>query len=463
LADIDTADERYNMLNKICLINPPCEWKNSVRYASAIPYQGSLSIATNLYRNEKNLDITFLDGNILSLDEIKKRISRDAQVFGLSAFVYNYRNTLNLVDYIKALAPDAKVVLGGGLASNIPDLILQNRKLVDYVVVLEGEQAMLDVVRQRPLSEIKNFVYRDGNRIIETPSEFLDLDALPFVDYKRFADLTAYYQNAAALGEKRKLPLYVSKGCKWRELIKKESCIFCCIMYPTFRKRDPAKVWDEIRFLHELGAEECLDAADNFLEDMDWFNEFHALRPRNPELDIDLKVYDRAENITNETVKKLRDLRVTGVLIGIESNSNKMLESFHKTARKKDNERALRLLRANGIMPRITMILGGIGETKRTAEETLNFSQKYLGDDCWVTCSILKPLPGSKAFDMILSIPEVAAKYANEDLIDYDVLSEEWVRHFCKVDYDTLLNIENIILKLSTKNCSWDNSVSLKA
>ncbi|MFW9879720.1 MAG: B12-binding domain-containing radical SAM protein [Candidatus Thorarchaeota archaeon] len=444
-------------MKKICLINAPCEWQNSVTYQRAIPYLGLLSIASFMSYHDKSLEITVLDGNILSIDDIKQKVDKKNEIFGFSAFIYNYKNTVHLIDYVKEIVPDSKVVLGGGLATEIPGLIMKNRSKVDYVVVLEGEQALLDIAQGKSPERINNLVYRGNERVCKNPIKLMDLNSLPKIDYEKFVDLNVYFKNADLLNEKRKLPIYASKGCKWRNLCKKH-CIFCSLQYPTYFARHPKKVWDEIEYLKSLGANEVLDASENFLEDMHWFNKFYA---SNPNIDIDLKMYSRAESITERTIKMLKELGCGGVLIGIESNSDEILKNFNKIARCKDNERALTLLRKYNIMPRVTMILGGFGETEKTANETLTFAKKYLGNDCWITCSILKPIPGSISFDMIMRCPELKKKYNNIDLLDYDDLSQDWVKHFCKVDYSTLMEIEKEILKLSNKNCSWDSNTKL--
>jgi radical SAM superfamily enzyme YgiQ (UPF0313 family) len=191
---------------------------------------------------------------------------------------------------------------------------------------------------------------------------------------------------------------------------------------------------------------------------MHWFKHFHNI---SPNIDIDLKVYSRADSLTEETVRMLKDLRCTGVLIGIESNSDTMLRNFNKIARKKDNHKALTLLRKYNIMPRVTMILGGLGETEMTANETLAFANEYLWNDCWVTCSILKPIPSSIAFDMMMQNPKLKEKYQDIDILDYDELSKDWVKNFCRVDYSTLIEIEKKILNVSSKICSWDSNMTL--
>lgn len=444
-------------IKKICLINPPCEWVNSVRYSNTIPYQGILSIASFIRHQNPDIPIEILDGNILNLDEIKGKMPLDCNIYGISSFVYNHTNAIQLSCFIKQKNPSAIIVLGGGMPTALPDVILNNHPFIDYIISHEGEHAFHDLAEGKPIDTINSLIYRKGSTIIKNPVINHPLDAYPFIQYDQFVNLDLYYQNADRQNEKRKLPIYTSKGCKYREA-SDAYCVFCSEMYSAFRKRDPNSVWGEIIHLRQLGACEVLDAADNFLEDLNWFNEFYA---QKAETDVSLKIYSRAESLDEDTVKKLKDINVSGILIGIESNSDAILRKMGKTAQSRDNENAVLLLKKHDIMPRITLILGGEGETEETARETLRFAENYLDNDCWITCSILKPLPGSRAYKMLVNHPATGGKYVNKDILDYAEMSRDWVNNFCRTDYDLLLEIEKEIVAISEKRCSWDNNITL--
>jgi radical SAM superfamily enzyme YgiQ (UPF0313 family) len=407
--------------------------------------------------SEPEIQIEVLDGNIIDFHQIISKIPVDAQIFGISSFTYNHQNAVKLANYIKTLVPSSVIVFGGGMPTALPDIILNNHKEIDYIIVNEGEYAFAALVSGKPPESINNLVFRSNAGIMHQPGRSVVLDSLPLIQYDKIVDINSYFSNADRQNEKRKLPIYTSKGCKYRES-GDSYCVFCSEMYSTFRKRDPSRVWEEILHLKNLGAAEAIDAADNFMEDMQWFNEFYKQRQ---ETDIDLKIYSRADSLNEDTVRKLKNLRVTGILIGIESNSDYVLKKMGKIARSANNEKALDLLRKYGIMPRITMILGGEGETIQTAMETLRFAENYLGNDCWITCSILKPLPGSRAFSMLKNVPDLGGKYNNKDLFDFTEMSRDWVKYFCQANYDELLNIEKKIISLSQKRCSWDNNIKL--
>lgn len=65
----------------------------------------------------------------------------DIDVLGFACYIWNIEMTLHVVDMIKAVRPDIKIVLGGPEVSFTADELLERCPNIDYIVQGEGEEA----------------------------------------------------------------------------------------------------------------------------------------------------------------------------------------------------------------------------------------------------------------------------------------------------------------------------------
>jgi len=105
------------------------------------------------------------------------------------------RETVEIAREAKRLYPDKPVVLGGWHPSLLPDQTLASQ-FVDIVVVGQGEDAMLEVVRHIEAGELPNGVpgvgYKEGGRIVfNSRRELRPIRELPPKAYQ-LADFDAY-------------------------------------------------------------------------------------------------------------------------------------------------------------------------------------------------------------------------------------------------------------------------------
>ena len=135
------------MINRLYLINPPCEWINSVAYSDTLPYQGILSIASYVGSHFPDLEICVLDGNILTYEQIVENVKPNAGLIGISSFTYNHGNAIRLAGYLKKKYPESIIVLGGGIPTSLPETVMKNHPDIDYLILKEGELAFLDLIK----------------------------------------------------------------------------------------------------------------------------------------------------------------------------------------------------------------------------------------------------------------------------------------------------------------------------
>ena len=65
----------------------------------------------------------------------------DIDVLGFACYIWNIEMTLHVVDMVKAVRPDIKIVLGGPEVSFTADELLERCSNIDYIVQGEGEEA----------------------------------------------------------------------------------------------------------------------------------------------------------------------------------------------------------------------------------------------------------------------------------------------------------------------------------
>lgn len=117
----------------------------------------------------------------------------EIRVYGFSAYIWNIEIILKAASAVKALNPEALVLLGGPEVSYETRELMGQNPFVDYVIAGEGEAAFAAFVRfargEINAREVPALFYRKGTQILyNPPAAPVDLDTLPFY-YDDIADL----------------------------------------------------------------------------------------------------------------------------------------------------------------------------------------------------------------------------------------------------------------------------------
>ena len=71
---------------------------------------------------------------------------RTIDVLGFACYIWNIEMTLHVVDLVKAVRPDIKIVLGGPEVSFTADELLTQCTNIGYIVQGEGEEAFYHLI-----------------------------------------------------------------------------------------------------------------------------------------------------------------------------------------------------------------------------------------------------------------------------------------------------------------------------
>ncbi len=437
---------------KIQLINAPTPEEVSVSSRTGIyPPQGLLSIATHISKFHKKLEIEILDGELIGKDKVVASI--DGDIVGISSNILSYSEAVEIARVAKAKG--AKVLMGGPYVSDIPKIVLREREEVDAVIAGDGEFVFNDFLKGVPLSEIKNFVYRGNERVVRNRTVDVNLDDLLPIDYS-LVDLRPYFDNFndrfSFMPFKRTLSTYSQKGCMW---YKQRACVFC-EEFSTYRTKSPMKYWTEIgNIVEKHGIDIVFDVADSLLSNKKWFRQFVASKPAS--LKVAFFIYGRIDDISDAVVEMLKSINCYEVFAGVESGNDMLLKTANKGFTVKDILDGSERLASAGIKLYPSFVLGLPGETMDTLLKTRDLAKRLVsyGNVFEISCSSLLPIPGSRAYNILLQDGDMAKKYKDKDMLPVEEMKQDWVNKFCNVDYEHILRIMEEILRVAPVSSSY--------
>lgn len=236
---------------------------------------------------------------------------------------------------------DAFIVIGGHYVSTVPEEILHNFQRVDCVVIGEGENAIVQLLRtisknEKDFSNIPGICYRNGSDIIKTSKAVLieNLDQVP--------------EPIRNLVPNQKVtPIIATRGCY-------EQCGFCDVRSfyekcegPTYRWRSPENVAHEIIELNKLGFQYFDIIDDNFLgvaRVNGWIDTFCSILEQENAM-IEIEINTRVDNLCYQDLVKLKKVGLVEVGLGIENANEHVLKLFNKKASVDQAKQAVQLLR----------------------------------------------------------------------------------------------------------------------
>lgn len=170
--------------------------------------------------------------------------AKKPDVLGFSCYIWNIEETLNVINLFRKISPHTKIIIGGPEVSYDVPYWLERLENVDFIVVGEGEETFVQLLRafdnQIPIKEVNGIAYQSETKpVIHPQTNKLDLKTLPspFRFEEDRKDLS-----------KRIVYIETSRGCPFR-------CQFCLSSIEVgVRYFDREAIKEEIRYLMKNGA-----------------------------------------------------------------------------------------------------------------------------------------------------------------------------------------------------------------
>jgi radical SAM superfamily enzyme YgiQ (UPF0313 family) len=379
---------------------------------------GILAVSTPLLR--AGYQVTIVDSTITPnfqrrvLEEVKDAICLCVSlVTGPMS-----RETVQMARAVKSLYPDLPIVLGGWHPSLLPDQTLA-AEYVDVVVVGQGEESLLEVVRHIEAGEslrgIAGVGYKQDGRIAFNPTRALrPLAEMPPKAY-HLADFDAYQRVCG-----RRWAMYTSSlACPY-------NCGYCTndgVYGRKWNALEPAQVVEETTDLvSRYNLELLWIVDDNFLIDRERaVGIAEGLVRRGVRFDWSIQASTNLViRLSVEELKLLRRSGLTQISQGADSGSPKMMHLMNKDFQDLDciYQAADKLTEA-GIRPSFNLIFGYPGETEKERRESvllmMNICRRYPGAEFWT--NIFTPYPGSpimqRAFELGIEVPKSLEGWAD--------------------------------------------------
>jgi len=386
----------------ILLVNPSQEAAYGKMTAPSQMPMGLAYIAAVLEKEGHNVRALDMDAEKLSPEDFTGIImQKKYDMAGFTVTTPTLSSALELAGGVKKNSPGTMVVFGG-IHPTIKPRETVAFKVVDIVVKGEGEITLKEIARNvasgGDLQNVEGIVYKKGNEIKETSPRPLmeDLDSLPFPARHFFKNKSYTYPDALY---RKTVPMITSRGCPGM-------CTFCNahqIFTRVFRARSAKNIVDEVELLvKQTGVKEIHIWDDNFITAKKRVLEVRdEIKNRRLRVKFAFPNGIRADFLTPEIIKALKEMGTYSIAIGVESASPEVLKKARKGISPERIKEAFRLAKEEKIETWAFFIIGLPGENENTVKETIDFAKSVSPDIA--KFHILKPYPGTEVYDYLSS------------------------------------------------------------
>ena len=353
------------LANRILLINANYP-RSHYDYLNLPVGLGYISETLSRNRIEHKIFDLGLGGGYRSLRE--KILYFKPDLIGYSMMSFRYRNNYEIISKIKSEFSSLTIVAGGPHISTFKKNALMDCQAIDIGVMMEGEETLVDICRNKPLNEIAGIIYRGKNGdITETqPRDLIeDLDRVPFPKYGRFG-----IDNYPKI-----IPIVTSRGCAYQ-------CIFCpiaSVMGGKLRARSAVSVVDEIEYWHRDGFRDFSISDDvfNFVPQRVYDICDQLERRKLLGLRICCSNGIRADKTDRMLLRRMKEVGFYYLAFGVESGSNNVLKTLKKGESIERIEEAIKESCELGFWVELFFLIGSPGETRQDIQQSIKFYLKY--------------------------------------------------------------------------------------
>ncbi|HAM38243.1 MAG: hypothetical protein A2474_03540 [Elusimicrobia bacterium RIFOXYC2_FULL_34_12] len=346
-------------------------------------------------------------------------------IIGFTVYSCDVENVKKSIKIVNEINPKIKTVVGGPHPSGDPEGTILYLDSLDFAFAGESEKGfplLLEQLSKNPTNRdyknIPGLVWKENEKININPKIFLEnLDSIEFPSWD-LVKLETYKGGAHGIFTKQSptAPIIVTRGCPYL-------CTFCSahnIVGRKLRYRSIENVMEEIKLLYcKYGIREIHIEDDNFTFNVEFAKKFcNTLIGLNLPLTYSCPNGIRLDRIDKELLLLMKKAGFYNIFVGIESGSQRILESIKKNLKIEEISEKIKLIKEVGLEVSGYFILGFPDETVDDMEKTIAFS-KTLNID-WAQFGAFMPIPGS---DILKNeyVKKTVAEMSWSDVFNTDV------------------------------------------
>lgn len=342
------------------------------------------------YLKANGVDYDVLDLNLgYGFDDLVQKIREyKPDLLGIAMKSYRFKDSYALMTRIKEQFPELPIAVGAAHISTAREKVMNECPVVDFGIVKEGEDTLLELCQGKPLSEIKGLFYRENGTVLYTGDRPFkrDIQSLPWPKYEKFELKKYWYPGMVVLS---------SRGCP-------QKCVFCAVPIVSgnwWRFRTPESMVEEVVYWHEKGYRRIEFLDDNFTFDMKRIITFCDLisEKKLPGLILNVPQGIRADRVNKELLQKMKKARFEAIIYGVEVGNNKMLDTLQKGESLEVIDAAIRDAIEAGFDVHLNMMVGFPDQTLQDVEDTFAFALRY--PIRWASFNNFVPYYGTPGFD----------------------------------------------------------------
>lgn len=285
---------------------------------------------------------------------------------------------------VRQLRSDITIVWGGIHVTVAPGSVLK-QDFIDYIVYGEGEETLLELIKNPGAKAVKGTLHRDDNLSELVPRPFMDMDMVS-LDWS-LIDPQTYISSREG---RRYISFVTSRGCSFK-------CQYCynSVTNSRWRSWSVDKVREEVEKIIAFDISYISFMDDNLAVNAKWLSEICRILE---EKDIYWYGDLRANMVTDENMKKFKNC--TMVFIGAESGSQRVLDDIRKMIKVEDIYNAARVLNERNMTGTFSWIIGFPQETREDVMATIHAVRKVSGimPAAVQRLKIFSPYPGSNLY-----------------------------------------------------------------
>lgn len=325
------------------------------------------------------------------------------EFIGFSTTTSSFLDGVRIAEKVKSIKHDIKVIFGGVHISALRDQLLKDYSVIDFGVVGEGEQTLLEIMENThtDFSGIEGLIHRSNGEVIFNGfrKKLIHMDDLPFPAYEKLHGFPKSYQLPIFSYPKApNTTVITSRGCPYE-------CSYCdrSVFRKTYRYNSPDYMVNLLIYLQKkFNIKHVNIYDDTFTLHRKRVMDFCELKIKS-KLEMTFNCAARAEQIDLEMLKMMKKAGCWMVSLGIETGDLELLKKHRSYLPKDKVENPLEdirekilLIKKAGLRAKGLFMMGLPGETEKTIDQSMAYVFSLPLDE--FNLAKLTPFPGAPLY-----------------------------------------------------------------